>query len=79
MKLLQFKDAEGLNIALILVKTKIDSAETENKVDEIATEAFNVAYESKQTISDMVDYIIDELDNRGFESERAFVTEIFLN
>lgn len=79
MKLLQFKDAEGLNIALILVKTKIDSAETEHKVDEIATEAFNVAYESKQTISDVVDYIIDELDNRGFESERAFVTEIFLN
>lgn len=79
MKLLQFKDAEGLDIALILVKTKIDSVETENKVDEIATEAYNVAYESKHTISDMVDYIIDELDNRGFESERAFVTEIFLN
>lgn len=51
----------------------------ENSIDDIATKAFNEIWEKAQYVDDTINYVVEQLNAKGFQAERIFITEIYLH
>jgi hypothetical protein len=50
----------------------------EKSIDEIAEKAFDEVWEWSQTVHEIPEYVIKQLNAKGFQAERIFITEICL-
>jgi hypothetical protein len=51
----------------------------EESIDDIAEKAFSEAWEKEQYSDDIADYVVEKLNEKGYQAERIFITEINLH